>query len=118
MANVEIEAHVHEQAATVSATFMVNEGRALPFGVLIDAMQSIAEKAETAGAIVGHIKAFGRSGDAFAHGSVTAAGFAPTCEGDVSADFTDGSDVQLVAIVMLIELDELVEIMRSCIAEI
>lgn len=117
-ARIKLEAHVHEQASTVSATFEIREGCTVPFASLVDAMNAIAERVEDEGAIVGHIKAFAKVGGTFAHASVTAAGIAPTCEGDVTTAFGPDGDVQLVAIVMLMELNDLIGIVRSALFSI
>lgn len=115
IAQVSLEAHVHEQASTVSASFAVKEGQLLPFGTLVDAMGVIAEQVEAAGGIVGHIKAFGKTSDSFAHASVTAAGFDPTYEGDPSLAIGVGDDAQLVAIALFIDQDHLISIVKGMI---
>ena len=108
-----LEAHLHDQAATVSMAICPDEGSTLAFALLVDAMRAIAARAEALGGIVGHIKGFAREGDVFAHASVTAADQQPTCEGDVEAAFGEGADIQLVAIVLLVEEQALVGICRS-----
>ncbi len=113
-AEVFTESHMHDQAATVSLAICPNEGATFAFATLVTAMQDIASRAEAAGGIIGHIKAFAREENgAFAHASVTAAGLAPTCEGDVSASFGEEADIQLVSIVLLISFEELLSICRD-----
>lgn len=108
-----LEAHMHDQAATVSAAICPAEGEAFAFARLVDAMREIASASEAAGGIVGHVKAFAREGDAFAHASVTAAGLEPACEGDVEESFGEEADIQLVAIVLLVGQNDLIDICRN-----
>lgn len=112
-AEVFVEAHMHDQAATVSMALCPAESRACEFGVLVAAMTEIAKRAESAGGIIGHIKAFARQDQLFAHASVTVADIEPAIEGDSTLAFGEESDIQLVAIVMLIELEELIEICKA-----
>ena len=66
-----------------------------------------------AGMHVGHIKAYARMGDAFAHASATDAQHAPACEGDTDLLLDSDTQCQLVAIALLIELDDLEQIVVS-----
>lgn len=113
---VELEAHVHDQATTVSMNVLPQEGCTITFSDLIGAMQSIAEAAEGAGGIVGHIKGLARQGSQYAHASVTSVGLAPTVEGDSSLPFGSGAAIQLVAIVLLIGQEDLLAICKSALA--
>ena len=108
-----LESHVHDQAATVSATIHVQSDSDVTFEVLVEALQGVAQQVESAGAIVGHIKAYARAGDAFAHASATDAQHAPACEGDAGMLLDSDTQCQLVAIALLIELDELERIVVS-----
>ena len=112
-AQVALEAHTHEQAATVSLGIKPTEGARFRFKQLIGAMAAIAAEAESEGGIVGHIKAFAREGDAFAHASVTASDLPPESEGDVDAAFGPDAAIQLVAIVLLIDHHSLVDICKA-----
>ena len=108
-----LEAHTHEQAATVSLDVKPAEGAPLAFKRLIDLMVSIAGEAEAHGGIVGHIKAFAREGDTFAHASVTASDLPVESEGAVEAVFGHDATIQLVAIVLLIDKQALVDICKA-----
>ena len=108
-----LEAHMHEQAATVSIAICPDEGETLAFQTLVEAMCAIAVQAEALGGVVGHIKAFAQEGDAFAHASVTAADLAPDSAGSTSASFGAEADIQLVAIVLLVCQNDLVSICRG-----
>ena len=112
-----LESHVHDQAATVSATIHANADSGMTFEALVEALQGVAQQVESAGAIVGHIKAYARSGDSFAHASATDAQHAPACEGDLQLPLTPEVQCQLVAIALLIELEELEQIVTSQIAK-
>lgn len=115
---VRLEAHTHEQAATVSMALCPAAGKAMAFGSVVELMRQVAERAEAAGGIVGHVKAFARQGDAFAHASVTAAYLEPAVEGDASLGYGERADIQLVAIVLLVSQDELVSICREALIEL
>ena len=112
-----LEAHMHDQAATVSLAICPAEGETFAFARLVDAMRDIASASESAGGIVGHVKAFAREGDTFAHASVTAAGLEPACEGDAAESFGDEADIQLVAIVLLVSQADLVDICRNALIQ-
>jgi len=105
-----LESHVHEQAATVSATISVQPGSAVTFDTLVKALQAVAQHVESAGGIVGHIKAYAKAGDSFAHASTTDARHAPSCEGDASLPLSPEAQCQLVAIALLIDLEQLEQI--------
>ena len=109
----ELEAHMHEQAATVSMNIHPRDGREISFSDLVNVMQSIAQAAENSGGIVGHIKGFARQGDDFAHASVTSADLAPAIEGDKALSFGAEATVQLVAIVLLIDQADLLAICKE-----
>ena len=109
-ARVELEAHTHEQAATVSMGIHPKEGSPVVFSNLVDAMREIAQAAERAGGIVGHIKAFAKWDGSFARASVTAADLPPTCEGDLSLALGTATEVQLVAIILLIDETDLLSL--------
>lgn len=117
LASCDIEAHSHEQASTVSVALQVKEGQELAFGKLVDVMVAVAERVESAGGIVGHIKASCNTGDDFARASVTAAGLAPQVEG-AGVVATHGSDVKLVFIAMLVGLEDLLEIAKAHLSEL
>ena len=108
-----LEAHMHDQAATVSLAICPLEGTAFAFRTLLETMVIIASQVEAHGGIVGHIKAFAREGDRFSHASVTAAGFEPTCEGEADASFGEGADVQFVAIALFVNKEELASICKG-----
>jgi len=108
-----LESHVHDQASTVSATIHAQSGSGVTFETLVEALQGVAQQVESAGAIVGHIKAYARMGDSFAHASATDAQHAPACEGDTGMLLDSDTQCQLVAIALLIELDELERIVVS-----
>lgn len=110
-----MEAHTHEQAATVSLDIHPKEGSLRSFSDLVSAMQTIADAAEQAGGIVGHIKAFAKKGGVFARASVTAADLPPTYDGDRSLALDALADIQLVAIVLLIDQSDLVDICKNAI---
>ena len=112
-AQVSLEAHTHEQAATVSLDIRPAAGSGFAFQKLVSAMRALASEAEALGGIVGHIKAFAREGDAFAHASVTAADLPPESEGDIGAAFGSNATIQLVAIVLLVDQDALVEVCKT-----
>lgn len=112
-ANVKLESHTHEQAATVSLDIDPKPSCEKAFSDLVNIMQGIARAAEDAGGIVGHIKAFAKRGDASAHASVTAADLPPTCEGDQSLALDNESAVQLVAIVLLIAENDLLALCKN-----
>lgn len=112
-AQVQMEAHTHEQAATVSMAIRPNAKCEAAFSDLVAIMQQIARASEDAGGIVGHIKAFVRQGDAFAHASVTAADLSPTYEGDRALVLGESADIQLVAIVLLVGQDDLLAICKD-----
>lgn len=108
-----LETHTHGQAATVSLTLRPAAGTAIAFGEIVAYMLRLAEKAEAEGGIVGHIKALARQDDAFAHASVTAAGIAPSLDGDTSLEYGERADIQLVAIVLLVNQDGLARMCRE-----
>ena len=108
-----LESHVHDQASTVSATIHAQSASGVTFETLVKALQGVAQQVESAGAIVGHIKAYARMGDSFAHASATDAQHAPACEGDVGMLLSSDTQCQLVAIALLIELDDLEQIVVS-----
>ncbi len=112
-ANVLLEAHTHEQTATVSMTFEPDPDATLVFGDLVSLMQKIAEAIESAGGIVGHIKAYGKQEGDFVHASVTAAGLEPTYEGNLDMDLGNEATVQLAAIALLIDQDRLLDICKN-----
>ena len=111
--SVRLEAHTHEQAATVSMVLCPAAGKAVVFGDVVQLMRQVADRAEAAGGIVGHVKALARQGDAFAHASVTAAYLEPAVEGDASLKYGEQADIQLVAIVLLVSQDKLVRICKE-----
>ena len=108
-----LESHVHDQASTVSATIHAQSGSGVTFETLVEALQGVAQQVESAGALVGHIKAYARMGDSFAHASATDAQHAPACEGDTDLLLDSDTQCQLVAIALLIELDDLEQIVVS-----
>ncbi len=112
-AQVLLEAHTHEQAATVSLNIQPVEGARFAFAQLLSAMAVIAREAEAQDGIVGHIKAFAREGDAFAHASVTASDLPLESEGDVEALFGPDATIQLVAIVLLIDQHALIDTCKA-----
>lgn len=112
-ASVTLESHVHEQASTVSATICARADSAKCFDALVAALQAMAREAESAGGIIGHIKGYARDGESFVRASITDAQHAPICEGDAQLPLGSGAQVQLVAIVMLIDLDELERIVAG-----
>ena len=116
-ARVELEAHTHEEAATVSMDIYPNSGSILAFCELVDAMQAIARAAELAGGIVGHIKAFAKQDDVFARASVTAADLPPTCDGDQSLALGNTAEIQVVAIVLLIDQAALLAISKDALLQ-
>ena len=105
-----LESHTHEQASTVSATIHAQASAGKTFETLVDALQAIAQQVEAAGGIVGHIKAYARAGESFVHASSTDAQHEPACEGDACTALTPDVQCQLVAIALLIDLDQLEEI--------
>lgn len=108
-----MEAHMHDQAATVSVAICPNGGETFAFERLLAAMVEIAKRAEDIGGIVGHIKGFARDEKAFARASVTEAKASPDSEGDLAAAFGDDADIQLVSIVLLIDEEALIDICRN-----
>ena len=105
-----LESHVHDQAATVSATICALPGSATTFEALVEALGSVAKRVESAGGIVGHIKAYARTGESFVHASATDAQHAPSCEGDARMPLKPETHCQLVAIALLIDLEQLEQI--------
>lgn len=112
-AEAALESHVHDQAATVSTTLHVRQDAGKAFGALVESLQSIAKQVESAGGIVGHIKAYARAGESFAHASATDAQHAPACEGDARLPLGPDVQCQLVAIALLIDLEQLERIVIS-----
>ena len=115
-ASVVLESHVHDQAATVSATVRAKAEAGKTFGALVAAQKLIAQHVESTGGIVGHIKAYVRAGESFAHASVTDAQHAPACEGDAGLVLGPDVQCQLVAIALLVDLDVLEEIVLESLA--
>lgn len=115
-ARIELEAHTHEQAATVSMDIHPTGCSQIDFTDLVAIMQDIASASERKGGIVGHVKAFAKQGGAFARASVTAGDLAPTCDGDQSGAFGESAEVQLVAIVLLIDQADLLAICKQALA--
>lgn len=115
-ARVELEAHTHEQAATVSMNIHPKEESPVAFADLVNIMQEIARSSEQSGGIVGHIKAFAKRGDAFARASVTAADLPPTCDGDQSLELDASAEIQLAAIVLLVDQADLLAICKQALA--
>ena len=111
-----LEAHMHDQAATVSMAICPDEGKSMSFQVLVNALCDIAAGVEAMGGIVGHIKAFARDGDVFAHASVTEAGRIASKEGDADSSFGPEADVQLVAIALLVGQDELIALCKKALS--
>ena len=114
----DLESHVHDQAATVSATIHANPDAGKAFQALVDALRDIACKVEAAGGIVGHIKAYARTEDSFAHASVTDAQHAPACEGDLQLPLGLDVQCQLVAIALLIDLEQLERIVTDTVERV
>lgn len=112
-ATVELSSHMHDQAATVSATIKLNEGATGKFEQLTSALQAIAERAEASGGIVGHIKGYAETGEGFAHASCTDAALGVTTQGDPALALDSSSQIQLVAIVMLVDLHDLQHIVAD-----
>jgi len=108
-----LESHVHDQAATVSVTIDAQADAGKTFQELVDALREIALQVESAGGIVGHIKAYAREGGAFAHASATDAQHAPACEGDASLVLGPATNCQLVSIALLIDLAQLEQIVLA-----
>ena len=98
---------MHEQAATVSATVNLADGCTAQFSQVADALRQIAAQSEAAGGIVGHVKAFAETPQGLSHASCTDALQGVATGGDSDMALDSDSRIQLVAIVMLIELDEL-----------
>ena len=117
-ADITLSSHTHDQASVVSAAIKVREEGNTTFEALIGALRSIAVAAEAAGGIVGHIKGFARTGEAFVHASCTDANQPPQFEGDAAFALGPESQVELVAIVMLIELEELEHIVEEALQAI
>lgn len=115
-AHVELEAHTHEQAATVSMNIHPKEGSPVAFVDLVSIMQEIARASEQSGGIVGHIKAFAKRGDTFARASVTAADLPPTCDGDQSLELDASAEIQLAAIVLLVDQADLLATCKQAFA--
>ena len=107
---------MHDQAATVSATVCARPEAGKTFDVLVGALQIVAQRVESAGGIVGHIKAYARSGEAFAHASVTDAQHAPASEGETALALDPNVQCQLVAIALLVDLDSLEEAVFDALA--
>ena len=93
----------------MSATIRAQADAGKTFETLIAAMQVIAQQVEAAGGIVGHIKAYARAGESFVHASATDAQHEPACEGDAGTALTPDVQCQLVAIALLLDLDQLEE---------
>ena len=108
-----LESHVHDQAATVSLTINAQADAGRTFQELVDALQQIALQVESAGGIVGHIKAYAREGEAFVHASATDAQHAPACEGDASLVLGPATNCQFVSIALLIDLAQLEQIVLA-----
>lgn len=106
-AQAALERHMHDAAATVSITLCPEPGCQVGFSSLACAMERIAQKAESSGVVVGHIKAFARQGDAFARASVVASDLPAALEGEPGLLIVQGTQVELVAIVLLMDCDEL-----------
>lgn len=111
-----LEAHTHDQAATVSLAICPDEGASISFGNLADTLCDIAAEIEAAGGIVGHIKAFASQDGAFAHASVTEANRKPDLEGDVAVPFGPDADIQLVAIALLLDEQTLISICKRVVS--
>ena len=77
-----LEAHTHDQAATVSMAICPDEGKGMAFADLAAALEGIACRVEEVGGIIGHIKAFAREDAFFARASVTQAGMGVDVYGD------------------------------------
>lgn len=116
-ATLELSSHMHEQAATVSATVHVAEGHTMPFTRVVEAMGAIAERAEGAGGIVGHIKGYAETASGFAHASCTDASLGANVEGDPGLLLDSAAKAQLVAIVMLIDVPDLERIVVEALAQ-
>ena len=114
---IELEAHTHEQAATVSMSIHPKDRCSMAFSDLVNVMQSIAQIAESSGGIVGHIKGFARQDDKYVHVSVTTADLEPTVEGDSSFSFGAAATIQLVAIVLLVDQADLLDICKEALAQ-
>ena len=115
-ARVELEAHTHEQAATVSMNIHPKEESPITFADLVNIMQEIACASEREGGIVGHIKAFAKRGEAFARASVTAADVPPTCDGDQSLELDTSAEIQLAALVLLVDQADLLASCKQALA--
>jgi len=105
--NIELESHMHDQASTVSATLCAQADSGRTFEALVGALRTVAHASELAGGIVGHVKGYARAGESFVHASVTDAQHAPACEGDAQLPLNLDTQIQLVAIVLLIDQSEL-----------
>ena len=108
-----LESHVHDQAATVSVTISARPDAGKTFEGIVGVLQEIAREVESTGGIVGHIKAYAREGELFAHASATDAQHAPACEGDSRLTLAPDTHCQLVAIALLIDLDHLEQIVLA-----
>ena len=92
---------------------MPRKNTTLVFGNIVELMVTIAGEIEAANGIVGHIKAFARQGDTFAHASVTASYLDPECEGDLGIHLDTSTTVQLAAIALLIGQEQLLDLCRA-----
>ena len=106
-ATAELSSHMHDQASTVSVTIKLNEGSAIEFSGIPSALQVVAERAEAAGGIIGHIKGYAETTSGFAHASCTDASQGVATQGELDLVIDVASNAQIVAIVMLIDLHEL-----------
>ena len=112
-----LEAHVHDQAATVSVAVCPDEGVKVAFGDIVSALSAVASAVEDAGGIVGHLKAFGSQDGSFANASVTVGDREPDVGGDAAVSFGCDADIQFVAIALFISQDELIAICKGAIAD-
>ena len=112
-ATIHLESHTHEETATVSMDIEPHVDSALSFSDIVTLMQAVASAVESAGGIVGHIKAFARRDDAFVHASVTASYLDPECEGDTEICLDTATELQLAVIALLIEREQLLALCKN-----
>ena len=107
---VKVEVTQHEQAAVASMLLQVEPGGSVAFSTVVAYLQALAERAEAAGGIVGHIKAFAREGELFANASVTSTDATEVDPAVLPFEFGSGADIQLVAIVLCLEPEALLDL--------
>lgn len=101
--NGTLNARVHEQAAVASVVLDIGDSVELPLEYIVTVMGRIARLSESAGGIVGHIKARITNGEQMGHISVVDAANPAVVEGSLPEVLDSSFSIELAAIILLLD---------------